>query len=302
MAMTAKATDPVFVIHGAGERSGPDFRRRVRTLETAVNRVAAPRTFRFVPVFWGDLQPEFLGIEDTIPSIPAAVAPAGQPGVGVGVRLPGKIGRFLDRLFTKRPLEDWAERATVEIRRAALPPTSTALGDVFTYVSSRIEIQRRLRAVIAEAGDGLGAPDRPISIIGHSLGGVIAFDGACSTAPQLHVRHLVTFGSQSAVLHVLDPRQLVVLPPVSAVALPPYQPGKPVMLPGSLLSWLNIWHAMDPLAFLAANVFRLDGGSVRDARIEGQEPSWSEAHSTYWTHTAVPILIAEELDRDPAAG
>ena len=137
-----------------------------------------------------------------------------------------------------------------------------------------------------------------VSILGHSLGGITAFDASCSTVPPLWIKHLVTFGSQSAVLHILDPRQDIILKRLDEgiESLDPFRPGDKTVLPPTIGSWLSIWHAMDPLAFLAGKVFKLHGGSdVLDHRIEGQERRWSQAHSSYWWHSEMPGLVAGAL-------
>ncbi len=293
--------EPVLVIYGVANRDASSFGASVESLQRTVNAIAGGPRYRFYPAYWGDLQPDFAGIVDTIPGIETmATIRLDIPSVGAGFGLPGRLGWLIDRLFTKWPFEDWAERATTKIRVATLPPAAEGIGDVFTYVSARDRIQVRMREVLRGIDPTLGTADRPISVIGHSLGGIIAFDAAASTAPEIHIKHLITVGSQSAALHVLDPRQRVLLPPSGgARALEPYVPGRPVVLPDTIGSWLSIWHAMDPLAFLAGKVFRLsDGSAVRDHRIEGEERSWSLAHSSYWHHAAVPPVIHEALVAD----
>ena len=58
------------------------------------------------------------------------------------------------------------------------------------------------RATIDQVDPDLGrGPERPVRVIGHSLGGVIAVDIATADVP-LWTRCLVTFGSQSPFFHV----------------------------------------------------------------------------------------------------
>ena len=270
-------------------------------LEGRVNAAAGTPSFRFLPVYWGDLQPSFAGLEDTIPGaqphLLAAMRGAERPSTVGGPGLPGVLGSIVDQAAAFGPFEGWAEQATSQARMALLPPGDNGLGDVFVYIDSRVAIQERVREVLRkEAGDDWGTPARPVSMVAHSLGGIISFDAACGTDPALSVRHLVTFGSQVAALHILDPRRVVFLPRPPQLTLEPYHPGQPVVLPPTIGSWLNVWHAMDPLAFLAGTVFRLsDGTPPRDLRIAHEEGSWSHAHSSYWTHTAMPALIAGAL-------
>ncbi|MEU8728679.1 hypothetical protein AB0C68_04755 [Streptomyces tendae] len=55
------------------------------------------------------------------------------------------------------------------------------------------------------SGPGPGPPDRPVRVVAHSLGGVVAVDMATASAP-LWTSSLLTFGSQAAFFHVCDPR------------------------------------------------------------------------------------------------
>lgn len=89
-------------------------------------------------------------------------------------------------------------------------------------------------------------------VIGHSLGGVIAVDMATANDP-LWTESLVTFGSQSPLFHVCDPR---------GGQLRPYEDGARVALPASLGAWTNLWEPLDVLAFIAAKMFRMHDGSA----------------------------------------
>jgi hypothetical protein len=306
------APEPVFVIHGVANRGEGEFNEAVSSLQVRVNAVEGAERYKFHPVYWGNLQPGFDGLKDTIPGATEPSEALGGDdvgtGSGLGVSLPGRIGGWIDKAATLGPLENLAEAATSKLRVATLPGASDGLGDLFVYVDRRHDIQQRLRDRLTDVL-GQDWQSQPVSILGHSLGGITAFDAACSTAPLVTVKHLVTFGSQSAVLHVLDPRQDIVLrpkPEVGLESLDPYVPGtptrpsQPTRLPVTIGSWLSIWHAMDPLAFLAGKVFKLhDDSPVFDRRIEGQERTWSQAHSSYWWHSEMPGLIAAALAGRP---
>lgn len=70
------------------------------------------------------------------------------------------------------------------------------LGDVFVYQRHRQDLQQRLWAEVEAHAPGYGTQERPIAVLGHSLGGVISFDTAVAGTPQpLWVKALVTFGS-----------------------------------------------------------------------------------------------------------
>ena len=301
--MSGSTPEPVLVLHGVAMRNPDTFATTVRDFETRVNQAGDGRgSFRFIPVFWGDLVPEFAGLACAIPP----PGPCGPPmtralprrdlGTAPGVNLPGAIGWIVDRLAAFGPFEDWAERQTSEVRHAVLPGASEGLGDLFVYVDRYEPIHQRLRDVLAQAGDGWGTPQKPISILGHSLGGIIAFDAARSTPSPISIKRFVTFGSQSAVLHILDPNREVLALRAATQGLPPFNGRDKVRLPTTIGTWLSVWHAMDPLAFLAGTVFELhDGSPVVDERIEGQEGRWSNAHSCYWTHTEMIRLTSTAL-------
>ena len=214
--MSEATPEPVLVIHGVAMRDPDTFASTVRDFETRVNEAGGEgRRFTFIPVFWGDLVPDFAGLACAIPP-PAPCGPSvtralphREAGAASGVNLPGAIGWIVDRLTAFGPFEDRAERQTSAVRHAVLPGASEGLGDLFVYVDRYEPIHQRLRDVLAQAGDGWGTPEKPISILGHSLGGIIAFDAARSTPSPISIKRFVTFGSQSAVLHILDPNREV---------------------------------------------------------------------------------------------
>jgi len=302
-APTSATPEPVLVIHGGATRNVVTFTSTVREFETRVNNASDGRRFTFIPVFWGDLAPDFVGLRCAIPPpepcqpSESLMVPGEDLGTAPGFDFPGVIGRILDRLMAIGPFEDWAERQTSELRRALLPSASEGLGDLFVYVDRYEPIHRRLRDVLADAGNGWGAPDRPISVLGHSLGGIIAFDAARSSVSPISIKRFVTFGSQPAVLHILDPdREILASSRATVQRLPPFNGLDKVRLPITIGAWLSIWHAMDPLAFLAGTVFELsDGSPVVDERIEGQEGTWSNAHFCYWKHTDMTRLVSTAL-------
>jgi hypothetical protein len=130
------------------------------------------------------------------------------------------------------------------------PPTAKQEVDALknaVYQRNRAAIQSRIWDAITTHAQGYGTPDRPISVLAHSLGGVITFDAAIDAQRPLWIKTLVTFGSQPAFFHVLDPRQ----------ELSRYVRNSPVKLPATIGSWVNLWEAMDFLAFATGKVFLL---------------------------------------------
>ncbi|MFI7382498.1 hypothetical protein [Streptomyces sp. NPDC049813] len=131
-----------------------------------------------------------------------------------------------------------------------------------------------VRAFVADLARRL---EPPVVLLGHSLGGIVAFDllaGEPGTAPE--VAQLVTVGSQAPLLYELD-------------ALPsrPYGTGLPAAFPG----WLNIYDRRDLLSFVGADLF---GRGVRDVEVDNGQPV-SAAHGAYWTNRRLYEVLAQEL-------
>jgi hypothetical protein len=182
-----------------------------------------------------------------------------------------------------------AGRLNSYLRTEAGPGVARFIGDVLVYQRHRKEIHDRVWDVVHQADPALGrGPDRPVRIVGHSLGGVIAVDLATADEP-LWTRSLVTFGSQAPFFHVCDPR---------GGQLQPYASGTLVKLPPSLGAWTNLWEPIDPLAFIAAKVFRMpDGSAPRDLAIGHLASSGLLTHSSYWDVPQVATIIQEALNR-----
>jgi len=200
--------------------------------------------------------------------------------------------------FVKRRLDDLdrvvgatvgaaAGRVNSYLRTELGPGVTRFFGDVLVYQRHRREIHDRVRATIDQVDPGLGRePERPVRVIGHSLGGVIAVDIATAVVP-LWTRCLVTFGSQSPFFHVCDPR---------GGQLRPYADGTLVQLPPSLGAWTNLWEPLDTLAFIAAKVFRLhDGAAPLDVPIGHLASSGLWTHSAYWDLPQVATAIQQTL-------
>lgn len=179
-----------------------------------------------------------------------------------------------------------AGRLNTELRTSFLPGLTESVGDILVYQRHREKIRNRVRAVIDEVDPNLGRTrEQPVDVLAHSLGGVIAVDMATSDEP-IWIRRLVTFGSQSPFFHVVDPR---------GGALMPYA-GTPIELPESIGAWTNLWEPLDPVAFVAARVFRLHNGSKpNDVKVPHLASSGLWTHSSYWTLQDVTQAIAKAL-------
>jgi hypothetical protein len=181
-------------------------------------------------------------------AIGGAVADPEAGGSPPGEELRGAESRAFDTGgFVKRRMADLdrvvgaaigaaAGRLNAYLRTEQGPGMTRFFGDVLVYQRRRKEIHERVWASVDDVDPGLGRPDHPVRVIGHSLGGVIAVDIATAEQP-LWVRSLVTFGSQSPFFHVCDPRggQLI-----------PFREGHLVQLPASLGGWTNLWNRWTP--------------------------------------------------------
>lgn len=167
------------------------------------------------------------------------------------------------------------------------PGTTRFLGDVLVYQRHRDAVHARVRQVIDEVHPELGRSSaRPVRIVAHSLGGVIAVDMATATAP-LWTESLITFGSQAAFFHVCDPR---------GGQLTPYGGSTPVHLPTSLNRWTNLWEPLDILAFAASKVFQLhDGTAPVDLPVSHQASTGMWTHSAYWNLPHVATVIGDVM-------
>jgi hypothetical protein len=167
------------------------------------------------------------------------------------------------------------------------PGIAHFLGDALVYQRHRDLIQQRIAAALANlpAGSGRGN-NNPISVIGHSLGGVALFDYAVNDSNPLWIKSLVTFGSQSAFFHIIDPRS-------SKVAV---YAGRPVSLPATIQRWTNLWEPMDPLAFIAAKIFVLASSQPpSDLEVDHTFDAGLWTHSAYWTNAQVEGQIRAAL-------
>ena len=165
------------------------------------------------------------------------------------------------------------------LRRRMAVPIALTFGDVVAYHQNRDAILERLFDCLDGQAPGWGTEDKPVNVMAHSLGGLAVFDAATTGlgSRKLWIDRLATFGSQPAFFHVMAPRY----------NLPAYRPGHPVQLPANIAHWINLWHRLDVLAFMAKPVFRLADGTAPvevDVTSRASEivalKGW--LHSIYW--------------------
>lgn len=173
------------------------------------------------------------------------------------------IGRFGGKLNRK-------------LRVTFAPKLAGFFGDVIAYLRRDTEIYDLIRNRIEEEAPGAGTVDHPVGAIAHSLGGVILFDMATVKKDPLHIRNLLTFGSQAPFFHALSDKK--------GNALDEFK-GDPIDVPPTIQGrWINLWELLDILAFVAAKVFRLanEPREPDDRMVQHVRTSGLWTHSAYW--------------------
>jgi hypothetical protein len=174
-------------------------------------------------------------------------------------------GALNDQLGGQRGiLSDVGSRAlTVALRHGlrnrVMPAVSLFLGDVLSWFQNREEILNRVHEAVEGAVE-----DGPLVLVGHSLGGVIAFE-YCAIARR-DINLLATVGSQVGWFG-----EMGVLRASTGLT------GGKLALPPKLHSWRNLYDPDDALSFLAAPVF----DTVTDIELDTRAP-FPVSHSEYW--------------------
>lgn len=161
-----------------------------------------------------------------------------------------------------------ASRAVLRRRHSLTHAAHPAAGDVLRYLCRGDGVRAELRTLVS----GL---EPPVTLIGHSLGGIIALDTLVAT-PLPQVRFLVTVGSQAPFLY-------------ESGSLPSLTHPQP--LPPHVPEWLNVYDPRDVLSYVGARLFP---GRITDAAVDSRQP-FPAAHSAYWTNPGVYRLISERL-------
>jgi pimeloyl-ACP methyl ester carboxylesterase len=160
------------------------------------------------------------------------------------------------------------------LRRRIMPPVVRFIGDGFVYLTDRERYLEGLHATVVAArleAQAKGGQE-PLWLVGHSLGGILAFDFCCRY-PQVTVDRLATVGSQVGLMAEAD---LLWQPHEEA-----WQQGRrPV--PGNVRYWINIYDQNDMLSFRAAPVF-----DRVDEQERGTGAPFPDAHGAYWDNGAV---------------
>jgi hypothetical protein len=180
------------------------------------------------------------------------------------------------------------KKAYTAVRHALVPDVGTFLGDIFTYLSKRgtpREPGPIAKAVVQgfdEAKAALGAGDDKLVVVGHSLGGVVAYDLLTYFRPDVNADVFVTVGSQVGLFEELK------LFGTSDRAVP--SAGTPrVRKPANIGKWINVFDYNDVLSFRAATVFE----DVTDYPYATGEAL--HAHGAYFTQPFFHERLAERV-------
>ena len=179
--------------------------------ETAARAAAYADAHREPPTWLADTgsDEEFLDrlqaeIQDTLPATPAAGTRGALPEEfeALGIEDPWGAFRVGAERLRVAAGDAVGTKAYGLIRRHVAPTLATFFGDVFEYLSHRgtPEQPGRIPAVVVQdlrrAADAVTDKDPHLVVVGHSIGGVIAYDLLTSFVPTVHVDALVTVGSQ----------------------------------------------------------------------------------------------------------
>ncbi len=242
------------------------------------------------------------GVADVLAAVVVAWPPAGTSTAARGLgdslsdALKGATEGFADTVG--QAVRDTLQNLLRGGESALSETAARTLGDVLQYESSGARIRGRLDAAYAGARGG-GAD---VDVVAHSLGGLVVAewllgapverdDGSPGTPPgERRLRRLFTFGTQISLMAELHGLR-------TADDFTP--PTPPLLFTGAVEKWVNVWHQIDPLAFVMGRVIQLPGPDgpvpVEDHRltlagVPRELGDIVSAHSSYWKD---PRVLAE---------
>ena len=169
-----------------------------------------------------------------------------------------------------------------------MPAVVAFLGDILYYLSNRDEILDGLHAVVLPLLDAESEKPAPeLTLICHSLGGIIAMDYCVKFGTPVH--RFVTAGCQVGLFAEADalyerhPDER--RPPDGRQRAKMEADGRRA-IPKNIEKWLNIYDLNDMLSFRATPVF----SGVEDKPVDLAAP-FPDAHGAYWTNEQVYDLI-----------
>ncbi|ATP90977.1 hypothetical protein VI35_12930 [Aeromonas caviae] len=139
-------------------------------------------------------------------------------------------------------------------RKYAHEGASRFLGDIFIYLTTRdqtgsssilADVMEKLR----EANATRTADDDKLVVVGHSLGGLLAYDVLTHYLPNIKVDYFVTVGSQVALFEEMT------LCKTSQHGVPNNPPSDRLTKPSNVGRWINVYDTNDIFSFRAEGVF-----------------------------------------------
>ncbi|MEU5664818.1 hypothetical protein [Streptomyces longwoodensis] len=164
------------------------------------------------------------------------------------------------------------QKASERLRPAITPPIATFLGDVFTYLTEQQATNRPISDAVETslrtAAEKKNRRD-PLIVVGHSMGGNIAYDLLTSTAKDLTVDLFVTVGSQVGLFEEL---KLFIASDKTIPTSNSPKAGKP----RNINRWINAFDYNDMLGYSISSI--MEGAQDFAYRTE----SALHAHSAYF--------------------
>jgi hypothetical protein len=152
------------------------------------------------------------------------------------------------------------------------------LSDVLAYLRYRDAVFALLDEAKAQA------TQKPIVMMGLSLGGIMLVDYLADPDNAAGVDALVTVGSQAPLVYSFDVLPNIRPVPVPGSAPPSFTPSRVPFTP-----WVNIYSWLDHLSFVAGPVFEGVAG-IEDNRVAG-ERMFPASHSEYWKISATWVHL-----------
>jgi hypothetical protein len=206
----------------------------LRAFRNAAELIASDKT---ATLFQGDADSQ---------SIAKQLAAGAPSAFGIGNMVADAITKVSDRVRNAASTLGFDA-----IRGSIGPAVGRFMGDVFAYLKEG-ELRKEIRGVIGqallEAQQAKNAGGGPLVLVGHSLGGVILVDmlsdpRSAGLGDGIDVDALLTVGSQPGLFGALD-----VLAPNAPQAMPRRKPD-------CVKFWLNVFDAIDPLAYRVEKIF-----------------------------------------------
>lgn len=150
---------------------------------------------------------------------------------------------------------DAASAALVKLgRKSVHESASRFLGDIFVYLTTRDQtgpssILADVLAKLREAHAARTPEDNKLVVVGHSLGGLLAYDALTHYVPDIQVDYFITVGSQVALFEEMT------LCKTSKLGVPKNPPSDRLPKPSNVGRWINVYDTNDVFSFRAEGVF-----------------------------------------------